>query len=79
MAVRRHTTLNLDMELVQEAQRVLGTPRATEAIHRALQEIVDRDKRRRLLEMGVGDLTPQRLGEMRQNRSFGGGDMPRPD
>jgi hypothetical protein len=74
MAARRHTTLNLDMELVEEAQRVLGTPRATETIHRALQEIVNRDKRRRLLDMGVGDLTPQRLEAMRRNRSFSGED-----
>lgn len=70
MGARRHTTLNLDVELVTEAQQIYGTARATETIHRALQDVVDRDKRRRLLEMGQGDLTPQKLEEMRRNRSF---------
>ena len=70
MNTRRHTTLNLDMELVEEARQLLGTARATETIHLALQEVIDRDKRRRLLEMGMGDLTPERLQELRQNRSF---------
>jgi Arc/MetJ family transcription regulator len=68
MAVRQHTTLNLDMGLVAEAQRILGTTRTTETIHRALQEVINREKRQRLLDMGIGDLTPQRLEEMRQNR-----------
>jgi len=69
MSARRHTTLNLDMTLIEEAQQVLGTVQATETIHRALQEVIDREKRRRLLEMGIGDLTPERLEMMRRNRS----------
>lgn len=68
MYTRRHTTLNLDVKLLEEAQSVLGTKQTTETIHRALREIVDRDKRQRLLEMGTGDLTPQRLSEVRKNR-----------
>lgn len=71
MATRRHTTLNLDIDLLAEAQRALDTRQATETIHRALREVVDREKRRQLLQMGQGDLTPQRLEEMRRNRSFG--------
>lgn len=71
---KRHTTVNLDMDLVREAQQVLGTTHATETIHRALREVTDRDKRRRLLEMGIGDLTPCRLEEIRRNRSFDGAD-----
>lgn len=67
---RRHTTLNLDMDLVEAGRRVLGTTQATETIHRALEEVINRDKRRHLLEMGVGDLTPARLEEMRRNRTF---------
>jgi Arc/MetJ family transcription regulator len=66
--LRRHTMLDLDVELMKEAQRVLGTTGATETIHRALQEVVNRDKRRRLLNMGTGELTPERLEEVRQNR-----------
>jgi Bacterial antitoxin of type II TA system, VapB len=68
MASRRHTTLNLNVALVEEAQCVLGTSQVTETIHRALQEVIDRDKRRRLLEMGMGDLTPQALEELRRER-----------
>ncbi len=70
MATRRHTTLNLDIDLLAEAQRALDTRQATETIHRALREVVDREKRRQLLQMGQGDLTLQRLEEMRRNRSF---------
>jgi Arc/MetJ family transcription regulator len=70
MTTRRHTTLNLDPLLIQEAQQVLGTTRATDTIHRALREVIDRDKRRRLLDMGVGELTPDRLEDIRANRSF---------
>jgi hypothetical protein len=32
----RHTTLNLDMDLVEEARRVLKTKQVTETVHRAL-------------------------------------------
>jgi Arc/MetJ family transcription regulator len=70
MTVRRRTTLNLDMELVAEAQSVLGTAQVTDTVHRALRDVVDRDRRRQLLAMGRGDLTPERLDEMRRNRSF---------
>jgi Arc/MetJ family transcription regulator len=78
MSPRRHTTLNLDMELIEEARQVLGTVRATETIHLALQEVIDHDKRRRLLDMGTGDLTPERLHELRRNRSFDPADPPQP-
>lgn len=78
MTARRHTTLNLDMKLLAEAQQILGTTQATETIHRALQEVIDRDKRRRLLALGVGDLTPHRLEESRRNRSFDSADTLQP-
>jgi Arc/MetJ family transcription regulator len=41
----RHTTLNLDMDLVEEARRVLKTKQVTETVHRALQEVVSAEKR----------------------------------
>lgn len=78
MAARRHTTLNLDIDLIDEARRVLGTGQATETIHRALQEVIDREKRRRLLDLGTGELTPERLDEMRRNHSFDVPDGRRP-
>ncbi|MGI8550948.1 MAG: type II toxin-antitoxin system VapB family antitoxin [Dehalococcoidia bacterium] len=70
MATRRRTTLNLDYALLEEARHVLGTTQTTETIHRALREVINRDKRRRLLDMGIGDLTPDRREEMRRNRWF---------
>ncbi len=70
MGDRRHTTLNVDMELIMEAQQIVGTAQVTETIHRALRDVVDREKRRQLLSMDRGDLTPQRLEETRRNRSF---------
>lgn len=72
--MKKRTTLNLDLKLIDEAQQVLGTTQATETIHRALREVVDRKKRQRLLDMGTGTLTPERLEEVRQNRSFDNAD-----
>jgi Arc/MetJ family transcription regulator len=40
----RHTTLNLDMDLVEEARRVLKTEHVTETVHRALREVVSAQK-----------------------------------
>ncbi len=70
MTVKKHTTLNLDVDLLREAQRALGTREATETIHRALEDVVAREKRRQLLDMGLGDLSPERLEDMRRNRPF---------
>lgn len=69
--MRAKTTLNLDTELVRAAQEVLGTTRTTETIHRALQEVVDREMRRRLAELPLTELTPESLDVMRRGRTFG--------
>jgi len=53
-----------------EAQHVLATEQTTETIHRALQDTVDRERRRQLLQMGVGSLTPETLEELRRSRTF---------
>jgi hypothetical protein len=37
-------------------------------IHRALAEVVNREKRRRLLEMDLPDLTVESLERLRKNR-----------
>lgn len=69
MGVKR-TSLNLDMDLVGEAKRELGTKRTTDTVHEALREIVDRAKRRRLAEHDFPGLTPESLEEMRRPRTF---------
>ena len=38
--MRKHTTIDLDADLIAEARRVLGTTTATETIHAALAEVV---------------------------------------
>ena len=46
--MRRHTTIDIDMDLVREAGVALGTARMTETVHAALEEVV---RRRRLLTL----------------------------
>lgn len=66
--MRKHTTLNIDTELLAEAQRELGTTTATETIHQALQEVLNLRSRERLMQLDLSALTPEELGRMRQNR-----------
>jgi Arc/MetJ family transcription regulator len=51
--MRKHTTVDLDIELVQRAAEALGTTRTIDTIHAALSEVV-----RRRLRMGIADLRP---------------------
>jgi Arc/MetJ family transcription regulator len=46
--MRRHTTIDIDMDLVREAGVALGTTRMTETVHAALEEVI---RRRRLLTL----------------------------
>ncbi len=50
MPVIKRTSLNLDLELVGHARAVLGSNGTTDTIHRALEEVVRREKLRRLAE-----------------------------
>jgi len=49
--VRKHTTIDLDRDLVAEARRVLGTSTATDTIHAALAEVVRSRRRMSILEI----------------------------
>lgn len=49
--MRRHTTIDIDMDLVREAGVALGTTRMTETVHAALEEVVRRRRLRSLLEL----------------------------
>ena len=44
----KRTSLNLDLDLVGQAREVLGSNGTTDTIHRALEEVVRREKLRRL-------------------------------
>ncbi len=63
--MRKHTTIDLDLDLVREAATSLGTTRTTDTIHAALAEVVARRRRAALARMPLPDLTPEALEEMR--------------
>ena len=69
--MRKHTTLDLDQILVQEAAVALGTSRITETVHAALAEVVARRRRAMLARLDLPDLTPESLAAMRTPRHFG--------
>ena len=65
--MRKHTTIDLDGELVAEARQVLGTSSATETIHAALAEVVRGRRRMAVLELHPA-LTLSDLDAMRAHR-----------
>jgi Arc/MetJ family transcription regulator len=67
-AMRRHTTLDLDQELIREAAVALGTTRTTETVHAALAEVVARRRRAMLARLDFPDLTPDAVAAMRAPR-----------
>ena len=67
----RRTSLNLDTSLVAEARDVLGTAGTTETIHRALEEVVVRERRRRAAALRFDNLSEV---EWRQVRRWGAED-----
>lgn len=51
LAMRKHTTIDLDQDLVREAATVLGTTRTTDTVHAALSAVVRRQRRVELLDI----------------------------
>jgi hypothetical protein len=47
--MRKHTTIDLDIELLREAGDVLGTTRTTDTVHAALRDVVRRRRRMAVL------------------------------
>jgi Arc/MetJ family transcription regulator len=68
--MRKHTTLDLDQDLVREAAVALGTRRTTETVHAALAEVVARRRRASLASLDFPDLTPEALSSVRAPRLF---------
>jgi hypothetical protein len=66
--MRKHTTMDLDQDLVREAAAVLGTRRTVETVHAALADVVARRKRAWLARYELADLTPEAVEEMRRPR-----------
>jgi Arc/MetJ family transcription regulator len=65
--MRKHTTIDLDQELVREAASVLGTTRTTDTVHAALSDVVRRRHREGLFEVST-DLDLEALDEIRSHR-----------
>jgi Arc/MetJ family transcription regulator len=65
----KRTSLNLDLDLVADARSVLRTRGTTDTIHRALEEVVRRERRRALAERTFEDLTPEALADLRRTRT----------
>ena len=65
--MRKHTTIDLDAELVGEARQVLGTTTTTDTIHAALAEVVRSRRRMAVLELHPA-LTLADLDAMRAHR-----------
>jgi Arc/MetJ family transcription regulator len=64
----KRTTINLDSELVTEAREVLKTGNTTDTVHRALREVVRRERLERLAEWDLGGKTLEDLKELRRSR-----------
>ena len=64
----KRTSLNLELELVAQAREVLGTNGTTDTIHRALEDVVRRERLQALAERTFEDLTPEALDELRRTR-----------
>jgi Arc/MetJ family transcription regulator len=68
--VRKRTNMNIDTHLVEQAAQVLGTHGTTATVHAAMEEVVRREKRRRLADWDFPDLTLEALAEMRKGEHF---------
>lgn|GEM_PF-636086 len=66
----KRTSLNLELELVAQARKVLGTNGTTDTIHRALEDVVRRERLRALAEERFEDLTPEALDQLRATRTW---------
>ena len=66
----KRTSLNLDLDLVDEAKAILGISQTTDTIHRALEEVIRREKLRSLAAWDLGGLTLEDLWELRKPRTF---------
>jgi len=49
------TTINLDDDLIREAQRMTGTTERTALIHEGLRALIARESARRLARLGGSD------------------------
>lgn len=65
--MRKHTTIDLDTQLVGEAKAVLGTRTTSETVHTALAEVIRQRRRLGILKLRPA-LTLADLDAMRSHR-----------
>lgn len=65
------TVVNLNDELVREAQRLTGVKKKVEIVNLALEELVRRKGARRILELAGKVRWVGNLKEMRRDRDLG--------
>lgn len=65
--MRKHTTLDLDLDVVREAASALGTKGTGETVRAALEEIVRARRRERLLSLTT-ELSLDQLASVRRTR-----------
>ena len=73
----KRTSLNLDLDLVAQAREVLGTNGTTDTVHCALEEVVRREKLRRLAERKF-ELTPEEEERLDWDLPLDGSPEPHP-
>ena len=65
--MRKHTTMNLDPELVAGAAAILGTRHTVDTVHASLREVIRAERRARLLRL-TSDLDLADLEAIRSSR-----------
>jgi len=66
----KRTTINLDLDLLEEASELLGTARMTDTVHAAMGDVVRRRKLEEVTRLRFPDLTLQSIKEGRRPSSF---------
>jgi Arc/MetJ family transcription regulator len=76
--MRKHTTIDIDVELVRQAAAALGTTKTTDTIHAALSEVVRRRLRMEILGMrpalSLDDLNAMRAHRFAEDKAPYGSD-----
>jgi len=66
----RHTNIDLDTQLVEEAAVLLGTRRMSDTVHAALSDVIGRAHRRDLAQRDLfDDLQPAEFDALRRLRA----------
>lgn len=81
--MRKHTTIDLDTDLVQAAAMALGTTRTTDTVHAALSEVVRRRQRMAITDfrpaLDLADLDAMRAHRFAEDREPYASDPPEPE